>query len=246
MKKNATNTAKFCNGNVKIGDLLSFNKLAGNTEFKGCMGSCKENAVGCWNTTNWKKSPCYVAKSYVQYKDHILDCHIVNTLAMRTDPWGTVKILNDKLQKARKKKNVRQHSSGEFESAEELKAWMWLAKKNPERKFYVYTKAYKIVDEVLSVTPQKDFPKNYFINISIWHEAGIECYNRWKKYPNVKAFVYDDEAFDYTKAGIKPDCYCPAYKKGLHDIVKLSHDVTCDKCQLCFKEIPKVIACWNH
>lgn len=237
---------KFFNGNVKVGNILTFNKLAGKNEINGCVGSCGKHCVGCWDVNNWKKSPCYVAKSYVQYGNGVINSHIVNTVAMREDPQKTVEELNKQLQRKRTLKTVRQHSSGELESAEELRSWMWLAKQNPNRLFYVYTKAYEILDEVLGSMKRKDIPENYFINISVWHENGIDSYNKWKNIPTVRAYVYDDESFDYNAAGLKLSGRCPAYRKDEKGRVKLYHDLTCDKCGICFQKKAKVISCLSH
>lgn len=236
----------FYNGNVKVGDMHTFNKLAGNIEFNGCMGSCGCHCMGCWNSEDWKKSPCYVAKSYCQYGKTVINSHIVNTVAMREDPWGTIRELDAQLKRKRTNKTVRQHSAGELETAEELKAWMWLAKQHPLRKFYVYTKAFEIVDAVLSETPVEELPDNYFINISIWHEFGIDTYNKWKHLDIIRAYAYDDETFDYEAHGLHVDGHCPAYRKDKKGKVKLFHDLTCDKCQLCFQKKAKVLTCLSH
>lgn len=240
------NKPHFYNGNIKVGNMLTFNKLAGNNEINGCKGSCGTHCGGCWDAKDWKKSPCYVAKSYVQYGDMVVKSHIVNTLAMRNDLQNTIEDLNRQLQRKRTLLPVRIHSSGELESAAELKAWFWLAKQNPKRTFYVYTKAYEIVDEVLSGTKASDLPTNFFINISIWHEHGIECYKKWNTLEIVRAFIYDDGVYDYKKAGINIEGHCPAYKKDTKGKVKLSHDLTCDKCKLCMQNKVKVLTCLSH
>lgn len=236
----------FYNGNIKVGDMLTFNKLAGNVEINGCVGSCGKHCTGCWNSENWKKSPCYVAKSYVQYGDKVINSHIVNTLAMREDPWVTVYELDKQLKRKKKVKPVRQHSSGELESAEELKAWMWLAKENPLWTFYVYTKAFEIVDKVLTETPKEELPTNYFINISVWHENGIDTYNKWKHLDTIRCYAYDDGTFDYEANGLHLNGICPAYRKDEKGKTKLYHDLTCDKCGLCFHNKVKAISCLDH
>lgn len=239
---------KFYNGNVKVGDMLTFNKLAGNTELNGCKGSCGKYCKGCWNANNWKKSPCYVAKSYTQYKDNVINSHIVNTIAMRKDPWATIKELDKQLSRKRKIKPIRQHASGELESVDELKAWLWLANRHSNIPIYVYTKAYDIVDAVLTEYQEQNLklPKNYFINISIWHENGLECYLKWGHLKTVRAFVYDDGEYDYGKEKLELKTYCPAYKKNDKGVVKLSHELTCDKCKLCFSTKNKILGCLSH
>lgn len=227
----------FFNGNVKVGNMYTWNTLAGRSLIKGCMGTCGKYCTGCWNTTDWKKSSCYVPKSYVQYKDAVLDPHIRNTKGMRSEMNEVFKQLDGQLSRARNTKPVRIHSSGEIESAQELRKWFELAQKHPERQFYVYTKAYDILDQVL---PTTDIPDNFYINISIWHQIGIPSYNKYKVKANVRAFVYDDK-FDYSKY-FKIDCHCPAYDSS----GKMDHTYTCDKCKICFSKFAKVCACYDH
>ena len=51
----------------------------------------------------------------------------------------------------------------------------------------------------------------------------------------------NDDGYDYSKK-LKIDCYCPAYDKS----GKLSHDLTCDKCKICFQKKAKVCGCYSH
>lgn len=246
---NATNLSiKFYNGNVKVGDMLTFNKLAGNNVINGCVGSCGKHCKGCWDTENWKYSDCYVAKAYIQYGDVVINSHIKNTLAMRDHTEDAIKELNKQLSRKRTIKPVRIHAAGEIETTQELKGWLWIAEQNPERPFYVYTKAYGIIDKVMQEYQEKGKlpPENFFINISIWHEHGIECYKRWEHIPTIRGYIYDDETYDYEKAGLKIDGSCPAYKKNKKGKVKLSHELTCDKCKLCFKNTAKLLTCLSH
>ena len=118
--------------------------------------------------------------------------------------------------------------------------WLETAKMFPETPFYVYTKAYNIVDDILSNTKIEDLPNNFYINISIWHQNGIESYNKWKHLDAIRAFVYDD-GYDYSKK-LKIDCYCPAYDEN----GKLNHKLTCDKCKICFQKKAKVCGCYDH
>lgn len=245
---NNKNGVHFYNGNTKIGNMLTFNKLAGNNVINGCMGSCGKYCTGCWNHDNWKKSDCYVAKSYYQYKDNCINSHIVNTKAMRENCEAAFEALNGQLKRARTLKTVRIHASGELESVEELQGWFSLAAKHPNRKFYVYTKAYDIVDKVLLLMKAKNqqLPANLFINISIWHEHGIDFYNKWKHLQTIRAYAFDDETFDYEAHGLKINGKCPAYRKNEKGKVKLSHELTCDKCGLCFQEKVKALTCLSH
>ena len=235
----------FFKGNTKVGKMLTWNKLAGNTKLgaEGCQGTCGSNCSGCWNADNWKKSSCYVAKSYYRYPQTVIPAHVRNTLAMRTDMTGTFDALDKQLTRAKIKLPVRLHSSGELESVEELRGWCELAKKHTDRPFYVYTKAYDVVNGLLG--SGYELPENMWINISIWHEKGIECYKKWGHLANIRAFVYDDK-YDYASHGIETKVHCPAYtKEG-----KMDHSQTCDVCGWCYGKnagkTNKVIACYDH
>ena len=238
--------AKFVkNGNIKIGDTMwSWNKLAGNGVIAGCKGTCGEHCKGCYNAENPKKSPCYVFKSYVQYgwdDGTVVKAHIRNTNIIRENIEQAFEDIRSQLKRAKKKPSaVRIHASGELENAEELMMWMQTASMYPDIPFYIYTKAFNIVDQVLSTYKYSALPINFFINISVWHDSGIEIYDKWKHLDNIRAFVYDD-GYDYNDK-IKINCYCPAYDKN----GKLSHELTCDKCKICFQKKAKVCGCYSH
>ena len=233
------------NGNIKIGNTMwSWNKLAGNGVIAGCKGTCGEHCHGCYNADDPRKSPCYVFKSYNIYgwdNSSVVKGHVRNTNIMRNDIVRAFSDIQLQLKRAKKKPSaVRIHASGELETAQELWKWIETAAMTPDTPFYVYTKAYDILDEVLSKLDNDSIPSNLFINVSIWHENGIETYNKWKHLDCVRAFVYDD-GYDYSDK-IKIDCYCPAYDKA----GKLHHDLTCDKCKICFQKKAKVCGCYSH
>lgn len=233
------------NGNIKIGHTMwSWNKLAGNGVIAGCKGTCGKHCGGCYNAENPKKSPCYVFKSYVIYGwDHssVVKSHVRNTNVMRNDIDKAFNDIQLQIKRAKSKPSaVRIHASGELETAQELTKWIETAVMFPEIPFYVYTKAYEILDEVFNSIDCSKIPNNFFINVSIWHDNGVESYNKWKHLDCVRAFVYDD-GYDYSDK-INMDCYCPAYDKN----GKLSHDLTCDKCKICFQTKAKVCGCYSH
>lgn len=233
------------NGNIKIGQTMwSWNKLAGNGVIAGCKGTCGEHCAGCYNAENPRKSPCYVFKSYNLYgwdKSSVVAGHVRNTNIMRNDIDHAFNDIQLQLKRAKKKPSaVRIHASGELESAQELRKWIETARMFPETPFYVYTKAYEILDEVLTEINTDMIPDNFFINISVWHDNGIFTYYKWKHLDCIRAFVYDD-GYDYSDK-IKIDCYCPAYDQN----GKLHHDLTCDKCKICFQKKAKVCGCYDH
>ncbi len=239
-------TAKFVkNGNIKIGNTMwSWNKLAGNGIIAGCKGTCGEHCKGCYNAEDPKKSSCYVFKSYVQYgwdNSSVVKGHIRNTNIIRNDIDKAFNDIQLQLSRAKKKPSaVRIHASGELETAQELRKWIETAATAPNIPFYIYTKAYNILDEVLSSMDINSIPQNFFINVSVWHDSGIEAYNKWKHLDCIRAFVYDD-GYNYGEK-LKINCYCPAYDKN----GKLSHELTCDKCRICFQKKAKVCGCYSH
>ena len=238
--------AKFVKkGNIKVGATAwTFNKLAGSGIIAGCKGTCGEHCQGCYSVENPKKSPCYVFKSYVQYgwdSGTVVKAHIRNTNIIRGNIEKAFEDIRTQIKKAKKKPTmIRVHASGELESAQELSMWLKTANMYPDIPFYIYTKAFKEVNNVLSKLKSEDVPKNFFINISVWHNSGIKTYNKWKHLENIRAFVYDD-GYDYSKK-LDIKFYCPAYNKA----GKLNHDLTCDKCKVCFTTKNKICGCYSH
>lgn len=227
-------------GNIKLGsNIWTFNKLAGNIELNGCKGTCGKHCTGCFYPNDPKRSKCYVFNSYRMYgwdKSTVMNAHIKNTNTIRKNIELAFNDLDMQLKRAHNKPvAVRIHSSGELETPQELIKWFGLAVRNPKIPFYIYTKNYEVVEEVVK---RMQIPDNFFINISIWHKEGVECYEKLKCYKNIRAFVYCD---DY-KYGFKMDAMCPAYDaKG-----KMNHEMTCDKCGICFGSKCKICGCYDH
>lgn len=237
------NVAKFSkDGNIKVGDMWIWNTLKGgdsiHIEFRGksidCIGTCGKlcKECGC-------DKACYVNASYrypsVKYG------HARNTLALRDGAAETYVELFNQLQRARKRPAfVRIHASGEFESGEEISIFNALAKAFPSVTFYAYSKNFPVLGRWLNENKLQD---NFILNVSIWHEFGIEFFRRWSHLPNVRAFVYDD-GYDYSKHGLTINAHCPAYKPN----GELIHKKTCDKCGLCmlYGDRCKVVGCYAH
>lgn len=235
--------AKFIkDGNIKVGKMWIWNTLKGNElihiNFRGktldCVGTCGKLCEECGCS-----SACYVNASYrypsVKYG------HARNTIAMRESYSDTLQDLYTQLDKARNKPAfVRIHASGEFEDSREIDVFNSLAKAFPNVTFYTYSKNFPMWDQWLT---NNELSSNFVLNVSVWHEFGIEFFNKWKHLPNVRAFVYDD-GFDYSSAGLNLTCHCPAYKQD----GKLIHDLTCDKCGLCMLrgDKCKVVGCYAH
>ena len=233
--------AKFSKtGNIKLGGAVwAFSKLYGNKDIfvrplmATVSGTCGSYCQGC-------ESDCYVRKSY-RYPS-VVWSHARNTLAFRDDLSSAFFQLSEQLRRAKNKPNiVRINQSGELESLQELIYWGFLASLYPNTQFYIYTKAYNLAAAALE---KGAIPENMTILISVWHDFGLAEYAALDECDNVKAFVYDDFAFDYAAHGLQIGTSCHAYdSKG-----KLDHSVTCDKCRKCFNrsKAAKVIRCAAH
>lgn len=212
------------------------------------FGTCGTHCSGCFNKDNWRKSPCYVAKSYYQNISRetgycsVRYGHALRTLALRYYTDRLIAALKEQLRRAKKKPDIiRINVSGEIETIEQFKGFCEIAASIPSCNVYIYSKNY---DVVIPALLNGIVPANFTVNISIWHEYGISEYNLVKHLDNVKAFVYDDHDFDYFAAGLIIDTYCKAYdEKG-----KMDHSVTCDICTKCFNRCSgcKCIGCNSH
>lgn len=243
-----TGEAKFTkSGNIKLGTstwVLSklfgrffYHIVDGDGDIVEISGSCGKFCEGCGQSVDGKRPACYVAKSY-RYPS-VVQGHANNSLAFRLDLAGAFDRLRGQLRRARKLPGlVRINQSGELESAAEFLAWCELAAEFPAVNFFLYTKAFEYVEEAI-LSGQK--PANLIVNVSIWHEYGVEEWNRLKDCAGVNAFVYDD-GYDYAALSIYETARCHAY----NEAGKLDHEITCERCGLCWRRGGRVIFCKDH
>lgn len=236
-------------GNIKVGldgNIATWSVLKGSKDYyipelnMYVKGTCGHYCKFC-------EGPCYVEKSYKRWtKKETGECsvkkgHAINTLAMREDINQCYIDLHNQIKRAKNPfKIIRINQSGEIENEDQLEMHCKLADDFPKVDSYIYTKAYDIVIPHLL---EGRVPENLTVLISIWHEQGIEEYNKVKHLSNVKAFVYID-GFDYAAHGLEIQTMCMAYnEKG-----KMNHEVTCDKCKKCFNRSAfcKIIGCYDH
>ena len=227
-------------GNIKLGKgVASFSKpysngVVSSDTYGSILGSCGEICAVCGCA-----GKCYVRHSY--WQPSVRDNHVRNEIVFRDDiDWAFAQMEAYLRRKRKPFALVRIDQSGEIETKEELIHWINLAREFSVTKFYVYTKNFSVLEEVLRKYGDI-LPKNFVILISIWHESGIDVFKRWYHLPSIKAFVYDD-GFDYEAHGIHIETYCMAYDKQGH----LNHAITCDICKKCFSDIWKVIGCYPH
>lgn len=272
LKKLVLEKAKIKKGtvedNIKLGSMGSWAELAGNCDYVipelgyiTVHGTCGEYCKGCFNSENPRESECYVFKSYMKYTKRNEDdtvgdilkneCsvklgHAYRTLAMTLFREDLLLSLDKQLVNNKRSKNpmkvIRGNESGELTCYEDLEFWCELLRRHPEVTFYIYTKNYKAVRKAIAMNI---IPENVFINISIWHKYGIKQYLEFSHHPQIKAFaVVDDEwTIDkYNRNGLIIEVMCGAYdEKG-----KMNHNVTCDKCKICFNPRIKVCGCYKH
>ena len=226
----------FVGKNRKLGNrIASWSTLMGDYKynmpppFQGIIGTCGGCCAGC-------KQKCYVRHSYFQ--PSVILGHTINTWGLRHEPWKVREDIAEQLAKG-KIDIVRINQSGEVENVFQFAMWCELAKRFPDVKFYIYTKNYMVAEAFLvgdQVAP------NFTVNYSIWHDYGVGEYRRVMGHPNVKAFVYDDG----YPISLKVDAVCPAYKRGPTGKVTLDHNITCEKCKLCFDSMVHVTSCIDH
>lgn len=149
-------------GNDKIGKgIFHYSTLPGTKEythsklnFTTC-GTCPCNCIGCYGMSG----------NYTRYKS-IYDSLALRTIIARLDLDFMVDEINKQIAK-QNIKYIRIHATGDFFSADYVKAWIKIAKENPNTIFWTYTKAtFKELDElnslenvniVSSVVPGKGF-----------------------------------------------------------------------------------------
>lgn len=225
-------------GNTKVGDhVATWSTPMGNYVIENLPAPLTNTKGTCKNCKECKLS-CYVRSSY-RYPNVIFS-QAINAWGLRHALKKVETDLAKQLLKHPKVDTIRLNQSGELENACQMAMWCRLAKKFPERKFYIYTKMYGLVGKFLE---RGDVPPNFTILFSVWHDMGVEEYKKYSKHPNVKAFVYDDG----KDMSLPTKCYCPAYKViGKTGKAKMDHSVTCGTCRLCIDSKVPVIACHDH
>lgn len=188
-------------GNAKLGkQTLIFNLPAGKT----CPGAlyCKSFAVVTPEGRKIADGPqtqfrCFAASSEVQYDAVFLSrADNFQQIVTALQNGSAADLINDSIQHHRTKntKLVRIHESGDFFSGAYLDAWIEVAHRNPDLKFYCYSKSLQLfVDFKL--------PANFYMTASYggkW-DALIDA-GKFTRY--AKVFMYEEEAI---AAGLEVD-----------------------------------------
>lgn len=268
LRKEILSKAKIIKGtaadNVKLGNMGSWAMLFGNCSWYipeldiNVAGTCGEHCRGCFNAENPRCSSCYVVKSYIRHtkqnedgtvgdiiknRNNIKKGHAYRTIAMTMFRKDLLLSLDNQLTNMKKKlQTVRINESGELTCYEDLELWCELANRHKETIFYLYTKNYKVVRKALI---NGIVPSNLFINISVWHQYGIDEYLEMKDHPQIRAFCLIDKEWtreDYLAKGVEITSMCGAYDEN----GKMNHNVTCDKCKKCYSCSNKCVGCCEH
>ena len=165
---------KFNKGNAKLGNnIFTFSLPAGYAcpGAKDCLSRAGRHGSGIQDGLD-TKFRCFAASDEVQYKN------------VRKQRWYNFDLLKGKtteqmtqLIEASLPKNaslIRVHVSGDFFNESYFDAWMEVARKNPLRTFYAYTKSLH-----LWVSKLGEIPKNFALNASRGgiHDWLIDAHN---------------------------------------------------------------------
>jgi hypothetical protein len=143
---------KFSKGNGKLAnDTLIFNLPAGKT----CPGAlfCKSFAIlnedgkRTIQDTQHTQFRCFAASSEVQYDAVFYNrAHNLQTIVEAISNGTAADLIHNSIQENRSRKTakVRIHESGDFFSGAYLDAWIEVAIRNPDLKFYCYSKSLQL------------------------------------------------------------------------------------------------------
>lgn len=204
------------NGNSKLGrGIYAVNLLPGGLPLTLKDGTQLTNVIGsCAGCSKDCEHNCYAINDAKRFHNTVIKSQGANTLLARFDRerfFADVQRFVDYNMIAA----IRIHSSGEFLSYEYFLDWIAFAARNPEIKFYCYTKRFNFIERYLK--NGDTFPGNFVVNVSIWK-------GNYKNPYGLPEFIYDDG----TDPELESVFHCPAVDK---DGRKTG--VTCAACKLC-------------
>lgn len=218
-------------GNGKLGNIPQFNLLPTNGILTLANGLPLTNIVGtCGKYCKECESVCYAKKCALLHHNSIIPAWARNSLLVREN--------GKKVKSAIKEycnKNIVQyfrfHTSGELENMEHLKLYADICNENPEVTFFIYTKAFDLLQAWFEELEKHNLfpPDNFIINLSEWH-GNLDFLKKPTTHPYFKRchiFAYDDQS-DKCQYAYLP--HCPAIDKNGHET-----GVTCAQCRRCMK-----------
>jgi hypothetical protein len=212
-------------GNVKVGTIPSFSTLPGDEPLTLKDGRVLTNLKGtCGNLCECCKAKCYAVRFAKLHHNAVIPAYNVNTLLLREHP----EKVRDAINEYCSKKGVqyfRFHTSGEIESVSQLRLYAEICKANPDVTFYIYTKAFDLLQEWFCELDAESaaVPENFVINLSAWKDNLVN-YLANKHFQECNIFEYDE---DHNSKFV----HCPAIDKSGHET-----GVTCSKCRRCLRK----------
>lgn len=208
--------------NDKLGNIPQFNTLPGNRPLRKKDGTLLTNISGtCGKHCGECFGDCYAVRFIKCHHNTVVKAYAANTVVLRHNP--------NKLRKSIKEycnKNIvkyfRFHTSGELESVSQLQLYCDICKDNPDVVFYIYTKAFEILEAWIE--KKRVFPKNLIVNLSQWNDNLRGLSDRLLQQCNI--FAYDDGCVDLSHMK-----HCPAVDRKGHET-----GVTCAECRRCMKK----------
>lgn len=219
--------------NGKLGDILgiSYLPMDGLDYLKSGLlltdvpGTCK-NCEEC-------SRKCYARSSNKRF-EKVTIRNVSNTLQLRNDIDQHFTDIENYIV-THNVKIVRYTESGEIESLKQFEKLVNLAQKLHNVLFYLYTKNYDVLRDFFATSV---LPNNMTVLVSVWGKVGVNEWNEFKQYHNVKCFAVNSD--------LQPRVFCPAYTKGKNGKARLNPEMTCKKCGLCYRSKASVIGCLEH
>lgn len=208
--------------NNKVGNILGFNTLAGNSPYIKKDGTVLTTYKGtCAGCCELCEKDCYARNYTIRRHNTCVPTYIKNTEIMRRDLQNYVDQIAKKCEKEKENyKYGRYQESGEFESFLQMVGVEDVAIRVPELRYYFYSKRFEWMEKI---EESGGFSDNVSPLASIWYDE-----NGNKNYDNpyeFAEFIYDD--------GNNPELdkifHCPAvFIDGTSN-----KKITCEKCGRC-------------
>lgn len=212
-------------GNRKLGTLPGFNTLAGDEPLTLADGRVLTDIKGtCGGLCSLCKHNCYAIRFTKQHHNAVIPAYAINTLILRNEPEKLRTEINAYLQK-HPTKYFRFHTSGELESIEQLRLYADICNDNPETIFYIYTKAFDLLQAWFAELDCKSVgvPENLVINLSAWKDNLVGYMSN--------AHFQECNIFEYDECHTSTFAHCPAIDKTGHET-----GVTCSMCRRCMRK----------
>jgi len=194
---------------------MSLIKVSSNSKLGKHIGSFNLPAVStCPGRTNECEKVCYATSGFFMFPKIK---KIFNDNFNITESKDFVNIINEEL-KNPKLQIIRIHASGDFYSEDYINKWNEIIKANPNKKFWAYTRSWRIKNLISSLESLNKNP-----NLQLF--ASIDSESESENVPSFMRKAFLKQSFSDTP---KSSAQCPNQK---------NKEITCAKCTFCFKEV---------